>query len=78
MEVVSWELKGEKWEVDVGVTQSKPGYPSNASTTVVCENFGAFELSGGKTEIVAIILRLTSDRQTLVAQNFRCTYLGHF
>ena len=62
MDVVSRELRGDRWEVDVGDSQSKPVYPSNASTTVVWEPFGAFELSGGKTEIVAIILRLTSDR----------------
>ena len=36
-------------------------YPPKASTNVLCELVGAFELSGGKNEIVAIILLLTSD-----------------
>ena len=39
-------------------------FPSKASTNVLCELVGAFELSGGKNEIVAIILLSTSDRAT--------------
>ena len=78
-----WELGVERWELDcvgeyskLGV-RVKPVYPSKASTTVVCELFGAFELSGGKNEIVAIILRLTPDRHFQHKTSDE-TYLGHF
>ena len=87
----NWELRGGSlivWENSQSFmwenarsfmwenTQIKPVYPSKASTTVVCELFGAFELSGGKNEIVAIILRLTPDRH--LQQNFRRNILGTF
>ena len=88
----NWELRGGSlivWENSQSFmwenarsfmwenTQIKPVYPSKASTTVVCELFGAFELSGGKNEIVAIILRLTPDRH-LQHKTSDETYLGHF
>ena len=50
----------ERWELGIHGRILKV-YPSKASTNVLCELVGAFELSGGKNEIVAIILRLTSD-----------------
>ena len=88
----NWELRGGSlivWENSQSFmwenarsfmwenTQIKPVYPSKASTTVVCELFGAFELSGGKNEIVAIILRLTPDRHFRHKTSDE-TYLGHF
>ena len=75
----SWELRGGSfvWENTQSLSNVHPRQVQ--VTSVACELIGAFELSGGKNEIVVIILRLTSDRQALVvaAQNFR-NILGTF
>ena len=74
-----WQLGAERWELCMGEF-SKSVHPRQVQVmSVACELIGAFELSGGKNEIVVIILQLTSDRQALVvaAQNFR-NILGTF
>ena len=39
MDVVSRELRGDRWEVDVGDTQSKPVYPIHPmQVRLLCEN----------------------------------------